>query len=319
MKHKFQLFFLAIVMCFVILGVKDCIDSRPIIVFIGGGSAKNYIDSLEGPKIENYTGSFYINVTSKISWITLVEEIARYDKNQYKKKPTAIVCLSADAIDSDSTFIEDGNIKSIFDQKRIVGIELGADELIVYRKGSIKGLKDSDTILSADSLEKYVGDYSVKKYTTKKESGTLRAYRRLIKDKSILADDRIINVFYDFPAEKNLDNNSLILGSKYYKPKDDSLISIKIKDTTNIKKPICIYFATYPDYRGFYRINEPIRKFIRSFKDKINKDVWNKIENNGNWKDAAEQLDHNKNGRILYLNDKLQYINPYKIDTASGK
>ena len=324
MKHKFQLFFLAIVVCFITLVLKCYIDSRPIIVFIGGGSAKNFINDLfmNDQKIENYPGSFYINVPSGSAWLTLVEEINRYDhSDDKKKKSTAIVCLSADAIDSDTTFMNKGHNKDIFTKKRIVGIELGADEMTVYLRGSIDNLSNT---ISVKTLESIIKKDSVKIYTTKPESGTLNAYKRIIKDsatKKKLDSISRNNVFYGFFTEKDFekDSNCLILGSQYYKPNVGSLKPIEISDTTNIKKPICIYFATYPDDRGFYRINEPIRKFIRSFKSKINKDVWNKIENSGNWQDAAEQLSHNKNGSILYLNDKLQYIKPYKTDTVSRK
>lgn len=313
MKHLFQILFLAFIMCFVILGVKDCIDSRPIIVFIGGGSAKNYINDsfMKNQKIEKYPGSFYINVPSKIAWLTLVEEIARYEKPHYKNKPTAIICLSADAIDT--TFIKENN--SVFVQKRIVGIELGTDELIAYQKGSIKEIIDSDNnTISVENLKSIIMNNSVKIYTTKKGSGTLNAYERLINDTDAIKilKDNDSNRFYEFFTNDNFDSNCLILGSKYYKPNvaSDSLKQMKIKgkDNKKSKKPICVYFATYLDDRGFYIIDEPIRKFISSFKSKINKDVWKKIENNGNWKDAAEQLKHNKNGRIIYLNDSLLYV-----------
>ena len=329
MKHLFQLIFLAIVMGLVTLVAKDYIDSRPIIVFIGGGSAKNYINDIymKNQKIEEYPGSFYINVPSSNAWLALVEEIERYDHSpdKKKKKPTAIICLSADAIDADTAFMKKEINKHVFKEKRIVGIELGADELIVYRKGLTEELKDSNTI-SVNTLKSIINKDSVRKYTTKPESGTLKAYKRLINDSNIISKlDSISNsnVFYGFFTEKkdfDFKGNYFILGSKYYKPDVDSLDSMGINSTTNNKKPICIYFATYQDDASkFYMINEPIRKFIRSFKSKIDKNVWELIENNGNWKDAAEQLKHNQNGRILYLNDRLQYIKPYKADTICGK
>lgn len=314
-------------MCLVTIGAKLYIDSRPIIVFIGGGSAKNFIDSLMGSKIEEYPGSFYINVPSTTAWLTLVEEINRYDhSDDKKKKATAIVCLSADAIDP--VFMNKGHNKKVFNEKekRIVGIELDADELTVYRKGSISELKDSATTISVDILESIIKKNSVKIYSTKKNSGTLRAYERLIGDTAVkkkLESISSSNVFYDFFTEGDFKKASkcLILGSQHYKPNDKSLIKMKIKgkDDPSVKKPICIYFAIYPDDRGCYIIDEPIRKFIRSFKSKIHKDVWKKIENDRDWRGAAEQLEHNKNGSILYLNDKLLYTKPYKIDTTSGK
>lgn len=306
MKKRFIFLFLAFFVCLIIYVFKSYYSSKPVIVFVGGGSAKNFIDTLLKEKealysIDNYPRSFYLNLPSGSAWDVLVEEIRKYDKKI--NQSTAVICLSADTIKS--SFTEKESTKKVFDKKMVIGLKVGEDHLVVYLRDPNNSLqlKDSNQI-SVKLLENLIKTEKKKLFTTRDSSGTLNAYNKILED--CVSNQ---NTFYDFSTNEDLKISTdtpicLFLGSRYYKPKVDSLHEIEVK--TNIRKPICLYFATYEDRNGYYIISEPIRKFIKYFKDSIDDKVWEKIEKHGNWKDEAEQpqINRNPNSRIIYLNKK---------------
>lgn len=316
MRKIYIFFFWALVACFIMTCFVRCFNSQPVIVFIGGGSAKKFIDDRYDVNIDEFPRSFYLNLPSSDSWLPLVEEIEKYGEEENNTMRTTIICLSADSIKPKDSKLKHHN--DIFKKNRIIGVHLGDDPLCLYTNSpsicseinncsktinnnkciNISGL---DTVLK----EKVEVD-SIRIYTTKKGSGTFQAYEKIID--STIFSELGKDIFYDSDNKEKFDtcNKQLIfLGSEYYKPNNlDSLKCFYIIDTSSQKvtKPICIYFATYKNRSGGYSISAPVVNFLSHFKDSINTKVWKKIKRRGNWLDEAKKLEHNKKDSVIYLN-----------------
>lgn len=318
MRNKYFFFFWALLMGLVMACFVKYFNSQPVIVFMGGGSAKNYIERKD-KIIDNFPRSFYLNLPSLYSWLSLVEEIEKTGEEENDSIRTTIICLSADTINHKDTMLIHHN--HIFKTNRIIGVHLGDDPLCLYAKDlpkSIESLINSnDSTIASSNLIKIIDSIAVEYiYTTKDRSGTLQAYENLLNSipvknqtKKSIKNKLGVNIFYDFYKQENFEqfNDSLVfLGSEYYKPKlDKSWKQFYIKDTAKkaVTKPICIYFATYKNKLGVYSISAPVVKFLRHFKDSIDPKVWEKIERRGNWLDEAKKLEHNKEqSEIIYLN-----------------
>lgn len=304
--------------------------NRPMIIFAGGGSAANFIKALTKDKIDvnDYPNSIYLNLPSEAAWTLLAEEVNRMGLGN----PFISICVSADRIDS--AFTDSEKTRNLFQNASIIGYYLGEDSLLVFARSDLasKWKTDNDTI-TAEELVKQIDSItttdSIKNetiariFTTSKDSGTLRAYQRCISKSSFtssinlnqMLDSRKTyiyisnssNEFYNNlnNPENNHSNNPLpfvILGSKYYIPKDlkpnHRVLFVKLKNII-VSKPMYVYFLAYNNHNNDYcTVRRPIIRFLKTLKNykPISEEKWNMILN--------DTLRHEKGMHLFYLNEE---------------
>ncbi len=304
--------------------------NRPLILFAGGGSAANFIKALTKDKIDvnDYPNSIYLNLPSEAAWTILAEEVNRTGTGN----PFISICVSADRIDP--AFTDSEKTRNLFQNASIIGYYLGEDSLLVYVRSDLasKWKTDNDTI-TAEELVKQIDNIttndSIKNetiariFTTSKDSGTLRAYQRCISKSSFTSSidlnqmldscktyiyiSNSSNEFYNNlnNPENNHSNNVLpfvILGSKYYTPKDlkpnHRVLFVKLKNII-VSKPMYVYFLAYNNHNNDYcTVRRPIIRFLKTLKNykPISEEKWNMILN--------DTLRHEKGMHLFYLNEE---------------
>ncbi len=291
--------------------------SKPMLLFTGGGSVVNYIDSVFNYNLKKYPNSVYVNQASANAWTLLVED-AFIDG----EKPFFPICLSADTIDTNYI-----NAKYSKKENRgyIIGIKLGEDPLVVYidtltaQKWELSPGIDSK-ILVKDLSEKiyninHINEKKKKKesiiFTTSSNSGTLRAYQNSIKKFHNMHFDEMINdtlsyLFFDESPQsyyKDLKSSLpyIVLGSEFYKPdslRNEGLTRLFVENEKGrIKKPIYVYF----------RVNNPVKNETSNYI--IEKQIVDfLIKINANKNNDIRQWDNITSKHIVHLDALREFV-----------
>lgn len=286
---------LASILALVLIGyaIYRHFNPEPMLVFAGGGSVVNYIDSVENFNLRNYPHSVYINQASANAWILLVEDAYN------KKKGYCPICLSADSLDDE--YIR-SKISDCKDQKRVIEIKIGKDPLAVYVDTCVAhkwGCKESISVerLRCEIIENGSDKYAI--FATSLNSGTLRAYQRVLcKTDSINYSDTWLNnqkTFLYFNSSTSKDITSklgsskdyVILGSEYYYVTDlkkESVARLFLTENSDtLYKPIFIYFlASVGSENNIWVIDDRIIDFLSKIKayNHISEENWKSIIKN---------------------------------------
>lgn len=242
----------------------------PLVIFAGGGSVRNYLDSVDSVKIDSLSDygmpkSVYINMPSEYVWALLKEEIVRFKDNP-GNRPFLYICLSAGTINKDS--IEKIGLKNEDEHyAHIYGFHIGDDELMVYLKDTNQ---KGDTI-SYRTLKGKVNSFSKKNnsqkdgklYVTSRKSGTLRKYQEILD----VNFDTIINSLFYAPDTLKDTGRVLVLGSRYYKPtlnsKDSRGYYVIDEKNDTVKKPLYLYFVVFA--KDDFKPNKQIVDFFEQY------------------------------------------------------
>lgn len=280
-------------------------SKREKLVFVGGGSVSNLIDSLSGQNdnlsfIRNYPNSMYINLSSGKAWSVLEEEISK-ERNIRELNGYLPICLYADSI-SERMVTSVQNRCSDF--KSVIGIKLGVDPLTVYIKNDPifkkkLGLTDKDIncidIKLLGSIIDGIKDDTLI-WATSATSGTLKLYNDSLKKYNFdfnlvsMVEEGVIKRFYDNTIATTINDKNqpyVFLGSQFYYPKSLSkqdYLAFRIKDSGKyIVKPMYMYFVTFADKTdpNCAIIPKQIIKFLKAIhaEDFIKKEVWDKLRN----------------------------------------
>ena len=269
-----------------------------LVIFAGGGSVKNYIDStwhinLNEPKSCKIPKSVYINVPSEYGWTLLKEEIERFGNNS-NPRDFLYVCLSAGPIVEDSLY-KIGFKDEYKRYARICEYHIGDDPLMVYCGEAffnakdvqekdyfrfVSKLKDVIEKFKADSNSKVKDEQSQKMsgkiYATSRRSGTLRKYQEILH----VNFDTISNtLFYETDSIKDSDN-AIVLGSKYYKPGNlkNENNWFYLYNVEQIETPLYIYFVVFA--KEGYKLDKQIVKFLNTIDVSIHGEIKDKIKEN---------------------------------------
>ena len=259
------------------------LEPIPLVIFAGGGSVKNYIDSTKHVRIDSISSdvipkSVYINVPSEYGWTLLKEEINRF-KGDFKPHPFLYICLSADSIDRDSRnkiWLTGEDRKDSCDA-RIYGCYFGDDPLMVYADTgrddtiSVESLRRKiEPFLSKDEKERFEKG---KLYATSRKSGTLRRYESVL---GVSFDSISNTLFYERDVLKDSDA-AVVLGSKHYRPKTENSVNkwlyVVDKEGDTIKKPLYIYFVVFKE--NYFKPNKQIINFFESLNVSIPEPIRN--------------------------------------------
>lgn len=276
---------------------KNSVTQPERLIFAGGGSVSNLIDSLVGHKgdtafIRTYENAYYLNLATENAWSLLLEE-KKKDKNTREQNHFHSICLSAERISDDSVFMKKIKLDKPSDGL-IVGISLGYDtlEVLIHDDFNKYGVDKTDKSISTENLKKILTD-TFNIYTTTIQSGTFRSYSENMKPDSLqfMIESRQKFFSKDEPAETASIEN-IFLASKYYYPKllsDSYTPLILMKDGEVCRKPMFLYFVVYKDNDKniYYTVAEPIRRFLEKVVNKIgiekyeDKELYKAIINDG--------------------------------------
>lgn len=295
----------AILASLLTLGLLYCLafprkTTKPMLLFSGGGSVVNYIDSVYQKNLKKYPNSVYVNQASANAWTLLVED-AFIDG----EKPFFPICLSADTID---TKYINAKYSSKANPGYIIGIKLGEDPLVVYidtitakkwgytvgEDSKIMAQKLSEEINNINQINKKKRELII--FTTSSNSGTLRAYQNSFKkyhnihfDEMI--DDTLSYLFFDECSVAYYNDVKsglpyIALGSESYKPdslrKEHYTRLFVENENGRIKKPIYVYFRVnnhVKNEQSKFIIEKQIADFLVKIKANKNNDIqqWDNI------------------------------------------
>lgn len=285
-----------------LVGIGSCfymsLEPVPLVIFAGGGSVKNFINSKYGVNLDSIESSgipksVYINVPSEYGWTLLKEEISRFRKES-NPRDFLYICLSADSINIDS--LRSMGLKdedSIY--ARIYGYHIGDDSLKVYFVKS----NHKERTIPIGALKKKISPFykhseqatTGKIYATSRRSGTLRRYQEILE----VNFDTISNSLYYETVAINDNKEVMVLGSSCYKPKldnynkNDTISSLVVTNENPkriVKKPLYIYFVVFAKDR--FKPNKRIVDFfeknlkIKDFEKKVNSQAYDSLLNHLN-------------------------------------
>lgn len=283
-------------------------DSNTIL-FVGGGSAVNFLKKEVGIDVDTYQNSMMVRLGSGSAWSVLAEDanLVNLSRQDTAVKHTYIpVCLSAGQMDTNM-------VKSIVDAKTltkayIIEWKVGEDPLVVYVNKTLyeervwpKLKKNRSQFLSGDNLTpkgfaELLKTDSIAVFTTSPNSGTLKMYRDVLKDPSVDSLDRTLLypknkkffLFNESSDKKLVETNKaegkeVFLGGEYYYWKEIDNRRKKYKEFEIVnskgdkyKKDIYVYFPVYkymPPGAGDHKLVVPelIRgEFLEKLKDNKN-------------------------------------------------
>ena len=216
--------------------------SQPRLLIAGGGSAKNMLDSLANKNVTDGAFKIYAPLPSGSAyWLLNEETIMNVKDNDYHNRGYYTILLSAgkayelDFLRYGDTNMETRRPANLEFRKTgvVMGLHMGFDSLMVFSKGVV--LNDS---ITCNSLRDMIGKINkAYLYTTSKESGTLKQYKKYV-DSTIKFNQEKL-----FSQNKIMSDTFIALGSKYYKPQNDSMFSTVVSDAN--PKPTYIYFMRY--------------------------------------------------------------------------
>lgn len=196
-----------------------CKEQDTLLVFAGGGSVRNYLDSIYGINIKTWSNSINIAMASGSAWRVLAEEYHNDQsiRNNDSLKEFKTICLSAGKMSTDFC----SECMSDVDDAIIIEVLLGNDNLVTYiSDGLLKywDMKNKESVLSDTLLVQKIQelirsnqeikiDGKTKKvsiFTTNKTSGTLEAYKKCFHDIKKYQDSMMLIEF-----KKKLDTMSL--------------------------------------------------------------------------------------------------------------
>ncbi len=295
--------------------------NRPMIIFAGGGSAANFIkenyDSVDVKDYPSYKNSIFLNLPSETSWTLLAEEVNRRNENGGKQAFISI-CLSADSIDS--LFIKSERAKILFLKARIISYYLGEDRLKVYVSRDLLSelnKNEQDKSIIIDDLVKLIKKINNKEikarvFSTAKDSGTFRAYKRCDSTFNIAKIHQYISSSSKNYFQANDTLSFVILGSEHYKAdslneEDDYYPLFVMKNNTDyVTKPMFVYFVAHKRTDHYCSVSQPIINFLRKLNidkndNQVNTVLWDSIQHKHSFKYGEEP-------KII----KLNYPQPQK-------
>lgn len=291
---KISLVFLALL--FIVAGLLcwSLLKTDDILIFTGGGSAKNFIMQQTGVDVEKYPNSIYTNLASGTAWDMLMEEANRYqEESNANSSGYAIICLSA--ADIDSAYFINEKTKGMFHNSRIVRYRMGLDNLVVYVHNDIiqnRHLQNAESEITSDSLRSLIryaakNPGSLRLFTTSRNSGTLRSYQSLMEPSDSIDLDKMLETKKSYLFYQNSTSSYLnvldqvgealpyvILGSSHYgpnkleseKPQRYTKLTV-VSDGEPVGKPINVYFLGY--FNGTSDDNLKVKKEVVRFLETI--------------------------------------------------
>ncbi|MGM9846322.1 MAG: hypothetical protein ACI31F_00040 [Muribaculaceae bacterium] len=241
------------------------VTNSPALVFVGGGSAANYIEqNYKNINLYDYDNGYYIHMPSGNAWLCLTEEVVSDPGEEHRKFYP--ICLSASRA-KNGDFLRNIATPSDFLKKGIViGKQIGWDTLTIYIE-STSSIRFPDETIRMDSLADIIDNQESRNITcfsTSYNSGTWQTYAAKLLEVGCVLDTTKTQLFSEYSSVPQLrkvkGNSFLLLGSKYYSSKNPN-ITIEGEESVSevtmrpyyvvdsagraMMKPMYIYFMAY--------------------------------------------------------------------------
>lgn len=224
----------------------------PQLIFSGGGSAKNFIESTHDIDLEKYPNSLYIHLPSESAWALIKDEAITTEDNYYP------ICLSASPAKA-KDFLQSAHddIKKL--KTAVISLQLGTDPMIAWvdsttaKQLNPKDLKDG--IVNIKDLGNLLMNSDINIYATNPKSGTRSSYSKIFDSICNFDLDKLhIDVFSLETKEGTINPPYVILGSScYYVRALQSgfhKLAVVDDDETPFEKSILLYFMGYRSFQG---------------------------------------------------------------------
>ena len=224
----------------------------PQLIFSGGGSAKNFIESTHDIDLENYPNSLYIHLPSESAWALIKDEAITTEDNYYP------ICLSASpATAKDFLQSAHDDVKKL--NTAVIALQLGTDPMIVWvdsttaKQFDSKDLKDG--IVNVRELGNLLTESNLNVYATNPKSGTRSTYSKIFDSICNFDLDKLhIDVFSLETKKGAITPPYVILGSScyYVKALQSGCHKLAVVDDeeTPFEKSILLYFMGYRNFQG---------------------------------------------------------------------
>lgn len=258
---------------------------QPILVFVGGRSAVNYVrnnfDRIGD--LHSYDNSIYIEMPSRTAWSIIAMEVMSHHAvdGGDSHMPFYPICISAkDATEADflnlcseQMFVGNGAVLSMF---------LGEDRLRIYIKKTLQcelvDGRDSISVSDLVALVHWAEERDVRIFSTQEGSGTLLSYQKILNPLGVYISKKDLGDNLDWFNEATPRNKIrrdeqpyIIMGSDTYVARevmdDGDCRGLMVVDEQGeaIKKPIYMYFAGYNyDNGNSYWIPDEMVAFLES-------------------------------------------------------
>lgn len=248
-----------------------------ILLFVGGGSARNVIESVYDLNLKNRENTMVIDMPSGNTWSVIMEDLLYEKSNDEKKIRYKPISMSASKA-TDSSFVINESLNA-YQIGSIIEILVGYDDLVLYfdsEEAKKRGFKDRITKKQFSELLRECKNDSIwNLFTTRSNSGTLMTYCSLtdVKIESLnpmIYSDKVSLKEVCNVSKRNVNNPILLLGSEAYASLDiekENVVRLKIcedeKLRSIVKKPIYLYFAAEMVSSKELKIDESIERFLR--------------------------------------------------------
>lgn len=268
-------------------------EPEPMLVFVGGGSAASYLDSVYHYDVVQNTKeqqSLFINMPSRDSyslltdWILERPNISDMGKGNNFFYPISLSASRANEKD----FIKDLQSREDFMEYGVV-LEyfMGYDTLSVLVHDPVS-VQNEETI-TIGALKEMLMNNDMVYLTTRDNSGTYTTYLNLLdsmftKEKDKMKATRQIfykeNSIYKIEEGVGKDKGYVVLGSYFYQPSDcDAYCKISknnynkrylVDDAGNVMRKAMFIYIPIPKYDGIHcKLPDIAKRFIRNVDDTL--------------------------------------------------
>ena len=224
----------------------------PQLIFSGGGSAKNFIESTHDIDLEKYPNSLYIHLPSESAWSLIKDEAITTEDNYYP------ICLSASPAAA-KDFLQSVHEDVTELTTAVIALQLGTDPMMVWVDSTTaeqlnpKNLKNG--IIHVDELGNLLTKSDLNIYATNPKSGTRSTYAKVFDSICNFELDKLhIEVFSRETKAGAINPPYVILGSNcyYVKALKSGFHKLAVVDTdkTPLEKSIFLYFMGYRNFQG---------------------------------------------------------------------
>ena len=254
---------------------------KPIILFEGGVTTKNFIDDIADSLISLFPNSLYIHHSSKIAWWMLLEDVM----GDNQSRTHYFVVLSSMKITSFQDLLNDIGIDSeeFVKYRKIIEYKVGEVPMVVqlWPRKEFKELERTDTI-SIEELKQLLTHEDISVYTTTNQSGTTDKYRKMLGN-SWPDNYKTLNKKTFASSNKSV----LLVNEAFNYPKEEKntlRLALVDENGERCKMEAYIYsIAFYDNEKGDYIIPEPVLRFLKELRERTGKpfDTVRNIETGG--------------------------------------
>lgn len=259
------------------------VPENSILLFVGGGSAKNMIEKSAGIVLKNRAETMVVDMPSGNTWPLIIEDLL-YRKSKGDLRYKLIAMSAAQATEADFVVDENENATQL---GAVIEILVGYDDLVLYVDSIVAKERGFEQIITKKQLSELLKDCKNNNwnvFATRKNSGTFMSYQALADFdietlNTLIYSDKLKIKDVCRVSNKPVENPVILLGSQYYAASDiqeQNVVQLRIyanEQTREIvRKSIYLYFASEIISSDELRLDESVETFLRELAPKVSVD-----------------------------------------------